>query len=192
VDTQTDADHCSACGNACPLTNDVCVGGACDCPASLPDECGSSCVNRQTDEANCGTCGTDCPSGSTCESGTCQCASGSTPCGTTCCPGNACCGGTGCQTAHLNGLGQTYFDCGALDTHTRGQAILAAAAWSASGTDVDGTTGCGPSCFCRQTATQAAIWCYIGSAPAQTGKVFTVASPNCFAVNCSSGGLSWR
>ncbi len=65
--------------------------------------------------------------------------------------------------AHVNGLGGTYFNCDApyaTPSQTTHDASAAAAdSWSA-GTTYDGTTGCDPYCYGRQTATQAAVWCY--------------------------------
>jgi hypothetical protein len=80
-------------------------------------------------------------------------------CGASCCAGTGCCTG-GCQTAHSNGLGQSYYDCGALGTYSSATAQAAAAAWAPTGgtntTDVQGN------CLSRQTATACATWCYAG------------------------------
>jgi hypothetical protein len=171
VDTLSDPANCgvgaAGCGNVCPLANDVCAGGACACPGSLPDVCGTSCVNRQTDERHCGTCGNACPSGATCTGGGCACdVSRPQPCGATCCAGSGCCAGNACQTEHSNGLGQHYYDCSPLyvpgGATTRGAAFAAADAWAA-GTTYDGTV-CDPYCIARRTASQCAVWCY-GDSP---------------------------
>jgi hypothetical protein len=112
-------------------------------------------------------------------------------CGATCCAGTGCCGTVGtCQTSHPNGLGGAYFDCGALDEHTAAQARLAAESWSAAGQTVESGLPCS-ACLCRQTATQAAVWCYVGSNA--RGRVEVTNSPNCFAAACPFvGSPAWR
>jgi hypothetical protein len=51
--------------------------------------CGSgSCVNAQTDPQNCGSCGKTCGNGSTCEGGSCVCASGYVSCSGSCVASN--------------------------------------------------------------------------------------------------------
>jgi hypothetical protein len=101
-----------------------------------------------------------------------------------------CCPGSGCQTVHPNGLGQSYRDCGPLDEHTSAQALLAAEAWSPAGTTVTSGLQCG-SCLCQQSANAAAVWCYAGSQ--SKGLVRTTPSPNCLAAACPlPGGIPWR
>jgi len=74
VDEQADARNCGACGAACALAGEVCLAGACACPASLPDVCPSACVDTGTDPRNCGACGNACPlRGEACLAGTCAC-----------------------------------------------------------------------------------------------------------------------
>ena len=86
---------------------------------------------------------------------------GQVACGTSCCAGTGCCAGA-CQPAHANGLGQSYYDCGALGTYTLVTARLAAAAWApAGGTDTEPFFG--GNCFARATATACATWCYTGT-----------------------------
>jgi hypothetical protein len=73
---QTSAQHCGACGAACPA-NFVCQAGRCVCDsnsdcASGQTCCGGSCIDTRTSESNCGACGTSCGSGQTCCSGTCR------------------------------------------------------------------------------------------------------------------------
>jgi hypothetical protein len=102
------------------------------------------------------------------------------------------CCGSACQTAHANGLGQTYFDCGALDQHTAEQARLAALAWNPSGTPVVSGLSCGL-CLCQVRGGQAAVWCYAGSNA--KGQVRVTNTPNCLAAVCPLGGpgdLVWH
>lgn len=97
-----------------------------------------------------------------------------------------------CPLAHQNGLGQTYYDCGAIDAHTQAQAELAAQAWSPSGT-TQPAGQCSVACLCRLTATQAAVWCYAGSEP-RVGLVLVTNSPNCAAAACPfpGSGIAWH
>ena len=57
VNTQTDANNCGACGNAC-TNGQSCVSGSCTvvCPAG-ETACAGQCVNIQSDRNNCGSCG---------------------------------------------------------------------------------------------------------------------------------------
>jgi hypothetical protein len=100
----------------------------------------------------------------------------------------ACCG-TGCQTQHSNGLGQTYFDCGALGEHTRAQAELAAEAWRPSGSTIDATVLCASPCLCRATPTEAAVWCFAGGI--LEGFVKEIPSPICSAACPFERTLTW-
>ena len=84
VDTATSANHCGACGRACPAAPNAtpsCAGGTCGitCNAGFADCDGNAAngceVNLRTDAAHCGACGTVCPSGArgmaTCAGGVC-------------------------------------------------------------------------------------------------------------------------
>lgn len=81
VNTASDASNCGSCRNVCPLAGDLCSGGTCQCPATLPDACSTACVDLGTDERNCGTCDHPCATGATCGAGTCTCPAGSNVCG---------------------------------------------------------------------------------------------------------------
>jgi hypothetical protein len=82
-------------------------------------------------------------------------------CGTACCAGTGCCGGGACQTAHANGLRQSYFDCGSFGTYTLATASLAAGAWAPIGGS-DTVEFFGGSCLSRATGSACATWCYTG------------------------------
>jgi Stigma-specific protein, Stig1 len=87
TDVQTDERNCGTCGHDCPLTNDVCVGGACQCPTGLaacPQPNPVSCVDERTDAQNCGACGTQCGTGATCTDGACRCPAGQAACNGAC------------------------------------------------------------------------------------------------------------
>ncbi len=186
VDRSTDESNCGACGNTCP-TGATCTRGTCSCLGGLT-QCGGVCADLSTDRDHCGTCTTACLATQACTQGTC-CPAGQFACttagGKACCRGTACCAG-GCQTAHPNGLGQDYFDCGALGTYNRTTAQLAAAAWApAGGTDYDLPVG---ECFSRQVANACATWCYAGPF---TGLV----NLNTISIACllpTAGAPTWR
>jgi hypothetical protein len=190
-----DVKNCGTCGHACAAGQD-CVDGACACPPGKT-VCGTGsaaiCTDVLSDPANCGTCGTACAPGTACSGGRCLCpADAPWACGGGCCAGTGCCeGGTACQTAHDNGLGQTYYDCGVLDEHTQAQALLAAFAWSATGATHDGDTVCGTFCLCQESGTQAAVWCYAGSPMKGLATVSNVGS--CAVATCPfAGGVAWH
>jgi hypothetical protein len=92
---------------------------------------------------------------------------------------------------HSNGLSGTYLDCGQLGEHTLAQARLAATSWAPTGATVEFVPQCGAACLCRQTATQAAVWCYAGSLV--KGRVFLTNLATCASAICPSGasGFPW-
>lgn len=81
VDTQTDPQNCSKCGNACG-TDALCIGGICHCnPDAGETLCSGVCVETLTDPNNCGACGHTCQvqGSNTCAGGYCQPAVVATP-----------------------------------------------------------------------------------------------------------------
>jgi hypothetical protein len=72
VDTQSQREHCGACGNACPA-DQVCTLGRCafSCPTGQ-QVCNGACVTLRTDRQHCGACGNACPAGLLCSEGQCQ------------------------------------------------------------------------------------------------------------------------
>jgi hypothetical protein len=155
----------TACGPSCAVcpSGADCGLGTC-CSPAFPTWCGpgaGACANVASDELHCGNCTTACTAGQVCTSGKC-CAAGQIVCGgavRSCCAGTACCAGGSCQTAHSNGLGQTFYDCAPLGTLTFDAATAAADAWSAGTTYGLFFSG---NCLGRQTAGACAVWCYDG------------------------------
>ncbi|HET6410445.1 MAG TPA: hypothetical protein VFG53_00150 [Anaeromyxobacter sp.] len=103
-----------------------------------------------------------------------------------CCAGSACCGSS-CQTSHSNGLGQNYYDCGALNQHTANQAIAAAQAFAPTGTVV-AAPNC-PNCVCNSSGAASAVWCYSGSQSSGLVQLFTGAT-DFLQTSCPLPGLS--
>ncbi len=86
----------------------------------------------------------------------------------------------------MNGTGQTYYDCNALDQHTKAQAILAAQAWSNS-TVVDPAPLC-PGCVCSQNGMASAVWCPAGTSWPGLGALSL--TPSCVSAQCPVPGLT--
>ena len=88
------------------------------------------------------------------------------------CIGTACCG-SGCQSAHQNGLGGYFFDCEPLGTHTLTQAAAACLAHTG---DISQCFNLGAACdsgttsaVCSSGNMECACWTYAGTNP---GRVF--------------------
>lgn len=91
----TTAEHCGACGRACPSPANgvgVCNGGRCEvaCSEGYAD-CGRGCQSTASDRENCGGCGFACGTREACEVGSCVGCSGDT---------NYRCGGSCVDTAN--------------------------------------------------------------------------------------------
>ena len=129
TDTRTNALHCGACGNVCPV-GQVCTDGACavPCPPGQT-RCGGTCTNTGNDPANCGTCGRTCGTGLLCGGGTCA---------STCSTGQIICSGA-CVTSATdnNHCGRCGNRCDAGYQCTAGVCVLTCPA---------GQTSCGTAC----------------------------------------------
>lgn len=174
VNLQTDPAHCGGCATACSGATPTCSSGRC-CPTGQVN-CSGACVDTRTSAANCGRCGLACSSGQVCQASTCRC-TGTTPleCDARCCAGTVCCGtgGTACQPALSNGLGNTFYSgCAASPTLSRSLALAAADAWTAGTATYD--LFCNGNCLARQTNSACAMWCYDGT----------------FAGHVTSGGIN--
>ena len=141
----------SSCGDTMCDPPEDCLSCEVDCGA-CPPVCGDTlCETPET----CVTCAADCPGAADCDGSPmngCECTT------------LGCCG-TGCQLQHANGLGQFFYDCVALGTHTSAQAFSAANAWPMAGvTALENCTGPGQNlAVCKQTVAMCACWNYAGS-----------------------------
>jgi hypothetical protein len=102
------------------------------------------------------------------------------------CATPGCCG-TICQTAHNNGVGQTFFDCQSLGTYNLTQAMEACTAFTNNANQCHdlNCVGTGDSVVCNNGASSCHCWAYSGSA---SGRV-SAASANC---NCpAANDLTW-
>jgi hypothetical protein len=83
-DTQSDANDCGECGNAC-AAGQSCVAGACVCPL-YQSLCDDTCVPTSVDPANCGGCGQTCAANEVCSAGACsdECLPGLSACNQAC------------------------------------------------------------------------------------------------------------
>lgn len=112
VDLEADAEHCGACGAACPA-GIACQAGSCACPEGTI-VCGDACVDPSANGEHCGGCDSPCDPGLVCAAGECSAGCGAlTECGGGCvdtsndalhcggcdqpCPMGAACVGSSCE-----------------------------------------------------------------------------------------------
>ncbi|MGH7296531.1 MAG: hypothetical protein ACRELB_16455, partial [Polyangiaceae bacterium] len=108
------------------------------CPASTPDECGSTCTNTQTDPQNCGVCGKVCP-GSENDAGAATCTSGSCTVGCSGTTPTNCSGGCVNLMSDPNHCGTCSTACSGPTTSGTGAAACTAGA--------DGGPACSLACI---------------------------------------------
>lgn len=146
----------------CAAGKTVCESGGIQCEQTQPAASDEVCNNSLDDDCN-GMIDDGC-----CELGTQDCNSA----GGCECIGTACCG-TGCQSAHQNGLGNYFFDCEPLGTRTLTQAVAACRAFTGDSSlcyDLGAACDSGStSAVCSTAASQCACWTYAGT---NTGRVF--------------------
>jgi hypothetical protein len=149
INTNTDSKNCGSCGNVC-ASRLTCVGGECKGCASPSTDCSGTCIDTRSDHDHCGGCTTICPTAATCSNSQCVCPGNTTVCGSG--------SNTTCPTAHTNGLGGTYYDCGLLGNLSATTASKAANAWAPSGSV--SSTPPFPYCLSWTNGSQCAVWCY--------------------------------
>ena len=149
----TTTSNCGACGRACDAktskgagcsggncTYTGCASGLADCVTTAPNTNG--CESSLSSTASCGACNAACNTktgAASCNGTTCsyQCNSGLSDCNASkapdtdgCeCSSPGCCG-TGCQTTHSDGLGQSFYDCNATGSRNQAQAQEACTAYT--------------------------------------------------------------
>jgi len=211
---------CSACGDTCNATNSTattcsgtsckyaCATGFADCTTGSAPDLGG-CATPTTTTSNCGGCGNVCkPTGATAD--TClglscsyTCSANHSDCNADVAPDTdgcecatpGCCGNS-CQTAHTNGVGQTYYDCNPVSTFTL---VTATEACTAFAPTVGGTAancssgwtcpGDKSSYVCYGTGSGANLACvdYCWAfATGEAGAVFTCSCPD------TSVGSTWK
>jgi hypothetical protein len=153
--------------------------------------------------ANCSACGAACDTthstGATCNGTTCLysgCSSGYSDCNKAAPDTNGCecatpgCCNSQCQTVHTNGVGQSFYDCNPVQTHTLTSAIEACLAYAqtvgGNANDCVGGWGCPPGstsvvavCYAAQGGTVNCdnyCWTYVGPT---SGDVQSCNDPNC-------------
>jgi hypothetical protein len=202
---------CSASGQwsaavACAQPTPVCNQGACAC---LESTCNGSCINEQTDPNNCGGCGNACqPTGATadtCLGPSCSytCSANHSDCNADVAPDTdgcecatpGCCGNS-CQTAHTNGVGETYYDCNPVSTFTLVTATEACTAFAPTVLGTAANCSSGWTCpgdknsyVCYGTGSGASLACvdYCWAfATGEAGEVFTCSCPH------TSVGSTWK
>jgi hypothetical protein len=205
--SSTSTNTCVACGNVCDTAKSngaTCNGTSClysscksgfaDCITTGPPNT-DGCETPINTVTNCSGCGITCDSatnstrtcngtscGYTCNAGRADCNLATAPnvdgceCGT---PG--CCG-TGCQTTHSNGVGQSFYDCVTVGTYDQTQAQEACVAFTGNAAQCSVFTCGGNSntSMCSDTSpTRCDCWGFGGT---QKGKVH--AGPGAGASNC--------
>jgi len=218
----TTASNCGACGRACDTAHSTgpgCSGGNCtytgcakgyaDCANAAPNTNG--CESSLSSTTTCGACNAACNTktgaascnGTTCSyqcnSGLFDCNAGNAPDTDGCeCATPGCCG-TGCETTHSDGVGQSFYDCNAAGSYNGSQAQAACTAYTGMasactpstvccGLNVGICLGMTAHSVCGSTGGKCYCWQYQG--PNQ-GKVESEGS-SCSA-SCGGGGdPSWN
>jgi hypothetical protein len=133
----TNATTTTCSGTTCSYT---CGTGFDDCNASTGSDT-DGCETPITTTTACGACGAACDTKTgtpSCDNGACSyaCKTGHSDCSATgantdgCeCATPSCCG-TGCQTTHSDGVGQTFYDCNDAGAPTQAGALAACAAYT--------------------------------------------------------------
>ncbi|HYJ10823.1 MAG TPA: kelch repeat-containing protein [Polyangiaceae bacterium] len=139
INTQTDVNHCGACGDACK-SGAVCNMGSCGCAPATPNDCGATC-EQCCNDGQCSdgdSCTADVCAGGLCDNGG-QCEGA----------GGLCCSGTGCFDCCSDG------DCDVGEVCSGNQCVLLSCTLPEilcdsqcvnSSTDANNCGGCGNKC----------------------------------------------
>jgi len=177
------------CNPDCSLS---CSVGYADCDGDPSTGCEQSIFDTQ----HCGGCWTACSFANAvaaCPTGSCtlsKCDAGFQNCdgqnANGCeCKGTGCCANGACQTAHDDGVGQTFYDCVATGTYDQTQATEACAAFTGDASQCHVSTTCasGATAVCSAgSATACDCWIFAGTG---VGKVKTNGAGSC---TCHANG----
>jgi hypothetical protein len=153
---------CGACGRSCDATHAVDAG------------CSGGACTYQACAAGWSDCDQSPPNSNGCE---CQ-----TP---------SCCSGGTCQTAHSNGVGQTFYDCQPTGTYTESQAKAACLAFTGSSTQCQATpvgVFCSSRGICSNGAATCWCWTYSGTGAGTVEKQTGLCPSAC----PSASGTMWN
>lgn len=186
----------------CAQPTPFCVGGTCECNETL---CGGNTCTTLNTTSNCSACGDSCTATNastdscngttcsyTCNAGASDCNKGTVPDVDGCeCATPGCCG-TGCETTHVDGLGQSFYDCSPLRTYTDASAMEACTAYAPT---VGGTSAnCSPGWSCGSGAGEGESVCYGDTSGTTCTKfcwvVTATPAPPGSVTSCSSCNLS--
>lgn len=155
--------------------------------------------------ASCGACGRSCNAAHAvdagCSGGSCTyqaCAAGWSDCdqsppnsnGCECQTPSCCAGGT-CQTAHSNGVGQTFYDCQPPGTYTESEAMAACLAFTGSSTQCQAApmgVFCSSRGICSNGAATCWCWTYAGTGAGTVEKQTGFCPSTCPSAN----GTMWN
>jgi hypothetical protein len=174
--------------------------GTCGCPVNDGSATGGSDAGSTSADANptSGDAGSAVDSGG---HGACTPLTSADTCGANgCeCPTPGCCGAA-CQSAHSDGLGQSFYDCVAQGTHTQAQAKAACAAFTGDAGSCTMSSACcddslglcitvqSTDAVCGMISAQCHCWSYVGD---DSGTVQTP-DAGCAEVCPASGDPGWN
>ncbi|WP_437288710.1 MXAN_6577-like cysteine-rich protein [Sorangium sp. So ce406] len=221
VDTQTNAEHCGACGDAC-AEGEQCTDGRCEGgggeggsggaggddgggeggvdmggPEECSEEetaCGERCVNVQTDARNCGDCDVQCDAGKVCVEGDCACADGLMECEGACVDvqsDRANCGGCGSSCAPTQLCVEGACSCSAELTDCDGACANLQTSELHCGSCGN---ACGRGAFCQAGACTCVVGTHeeLGDTFPQVVTGTTVAGESNYGLACVAAGASER
>jgi hypothetical protein len=175
----------SAC-QGCPVNDDSSTGGSDAGSTGADANPTSGDAGSAVDGEGHGAC-TPLTSADKCGANGCECLT------TGCC-------GTACQSAHSDGLGQPFYDCIALGTHTQAQAREACSVFTADAGACKGSSACcddplglcitvqSTDAVCGSASGQCHCWSYVGD---DSGTVQTP-DAGCAEICPSAGDPAWN